>query len=72
LTPLKLSKRRLRPAVFFDRDGTINVDTGYAFRPDDLTFMRALAETLPEPLSSAPLQTIIAAVDRMQGQEQIA
>jgi D-glycero-D-manno-heptose 1,7-bisphosphate phosphatase len=39
LTPLKLSKRRLRPAVFFDRDGTINVDAGYVFRPDDLTFM---------------------------------
>jgi D-glycero-D-manno-heptose 1,7-bisphosphate phosphatase len=28
-----------RPAVFFDRDGTINVDKGYVYRPDDLVFM---------------------------------
>ena len=27
-----------RPAVFFDRDGTINSDTGYTYRPDDLVF----------------------------------
>jgi D-glycero-D-manno-heptose 1,7-bisphosphate phosphatase len=35
----ELPKRRMRGAVFFDRDGTINVDTGYAFRPDDLVFI---------------------------------
>ena len=29
----------MRSAVFFDRDGTINVDKGYVFRPDDLAFM---------------------------------
>ena len=28
-----------RPAVFFDRDGTINVDKGYTYRPDDLIFL---------------------------------
>ena len=39
MTPPKSPKRRLRPAVFFDRDGTINVDTGYAFRPDNLSFI---------------------------------
>jgi D,D-heptose 1,7-bisphosphate phosphatase len=33
------TKRHMRPAVFFDRDGTINVDKGYVFRPDDLAFM---------------------------------
>ncbi len=27
-----------RPAVFFDRDGTLNVDTGYVHRPEDLIF----------------------------------
>ena len=27
-----------RPAVFFDRDGTLNVDAGYTFRPGDLKF----------------------------------
>lgn len=25
-----------RPAIFFDRDGTLTVDLGYTFRPDDL------------------------------------
>src|ERR1044072_4344778 len=29
----------MRSAVFFDRDGTINVDKGYVFRPDDVAFM---------------------------------
>lgn len=28
-----------RPAVFFDRDGTINADEGYTVRPDDLVFL---------------------------------
>jgi D-glycero-D-manno-heptose 1,7-bisphosphate phosphatase len=28
-----------RPAVFFDRDGTLNVDTGYVHRPEDLVFL---------------------------------
>ena len=39
MTLPKRSKLSVRPAVFFDRDGTINVDTGYTFRPDDLAFM---------------------------------
>ena len=28
-----------RPAVFFDRDGTVNADKGYTYRPDDLIFL---------------------------------
>lgn len=28
-----------RPAVFFDRDGTINADAGYTYRRADLTFL---------------------------------
>jgi D-glycero-D-manno-heptose 1,7-bisphosphate phosphatase len=28
-----------RPAVFFDRDGTINADKGYTYRPDELIFL---------------------------------
>ena len=23
-----------RPAIFFDRDGTLNVDTGYLYQPE--------------------------------------
>jgi len=32
----QLPERRRRPAVFFDRDGTINVDVGYAHRAEQL------------------------------------
>lgn len=32
-------KRARRPAVFFDRDGTINVDLGYTHRVEALTFL---------------------------------
>ena len=32
-----------RPAVFFDRDGTLNVDTGYVHRPEDLIFVAGAA-----------------------------
>lgn len=28
-----------RPAVFFDRDGTINADNGYTYKPQDLVFL---------------------------------
>jgi len=35
-----------RPAVFFDRDGTINVDTGYPHRPEDLVFMPGAAAAI--------------------------
>ena len=28
-----------RPAVFFDRDGTLTVDSGYVHRPEDLVFV---------------------------------
>lgn len=35
----ELPKRRTRPAVFFDRDGTLNADTGYVYRAEDLVFL---------------------------------
>lgn len=35
-----------RPAVFFDRDGTLNVDHGYTFRPDDLQWMSGAREAV--------------------------
>lgn len=30
---------RRRPAVFFDRDGTLNIDSSYFHRPEDLDFL---------------------------------
>jgi D,D-heptose 1,7-bisphosphate phosphatase len=34
-----LTTLRCRPAVFFDRDGTLNADAGYTHKPEDLTFL---------------------------------
>ena len=31
-----VDERSLRPAVFFDRDGVLNIDNGFTHRPDDL------------------------------------
>ncbi len=36
-------RRVTRPAAFLDRDGVLNVDNGYTFRPDDLKLMPTAA-----------------------------
>ncbi len=33
-------------AIFLDRDGTINVDSGYLFRPEDIEFLDGAIEAL--------------------------
>ncbi len=35
-----------RPAAFLDRDGVINVDTGYTHRPEDLAFTPTAVEAI--------------------------
>lgn len=37
-----------RPAAFFDRDGTINVNFGYVYKPEDLEFIRGIPERIKE------------------------
>lgn len=33
----------LKPTIFLDRDGVINVDTGYVYRPEDLKLLPGVA-----------------------------
>ena len=35
-----------RPAVFFDRDGVLNEDTGYAFEPEDFRWIAGAREAV--------------------------
>ena len=35
-----------RPAVFFDRDGVLNVDHGYTYRPEDFEWVPGAIETI--------------------------
>lgn len=45
-------------AVFLDRDGTINVDTGYLSDPDEMTLIEGAAEAIAS-LNSAAVKTIV-------------
>ena len=36
----------LRPAVFLDRDGVLNEDSGYAYRPDQIKWIVGAMEAV--------------------------
>lgn len=42
----ELPARRIRPAVFLDRDGVLNADDGYTFRPEDLRLLPGAANAV--------------------------
>lgn len=41
-----MTARPLKPAVFLDRDGTLNVDSGYVHRVDDMVLISGAAEAV--------------------------
>jgi D,D-heptose 1,7-bisphosphate phosphatase len=43
---VELPKRARRPAVFFDRDGVLNVDEGYTYRIDDFRWIPGAREAV--------------------------
>lgn len=49
---------QLRPAVFLDRDGTINVDTHYLRRPEDVQLIPGAAEAIAR-LNAAGVPVIV-------------
>ena len=40
----KMNRRNLRPAVFLDRDGVINVEKGFLSREEDMELIEGAAE----------------------------
>lgn len=42
----ELVRQRTRPALFLDRDGTLNVDHGYTHRPEDLAWQPGAREAV--------------------------
>jgi D-glycero-D-manno-heptose 1,7-bisphosphate phosphatase len=54
-----LPRRRLRPAVFFDRDGVLNHDNGYTHRVDDLQWIAGAIETIKRVNDSGALVFVV-------------
>ncbi|WP_193771420.1 formate dehydrogenase subunit alpha, partial [Candidatus Magnetaquicoccus inordinatus] len=48
VTPVRLVKcaEEWRPAIFFDRDGVLNIDHGYVHRPDQFTWIEEAQEAI--------------------------
>ncbi|MDO9068379.1 MAG: HAD family hydrolase, partial [Deltaproteobacteria bacterium] len=57
--PTKSAMGRLRPAVFIDRDGTINQDTNYVNRPGQLKLLPGAAEGI-RLLNRSGILTVVA------------
>lgn len=49
----------MHKAVFLDRDGTINVDYGYVYKPEDLTLLPGVVEALRSLQSQGYLLIVI-------------
>ncbi|HEX6534292.1 MAG TPA: HAD family hydrolase [Gemmatimonadaceae bacterium] len=47
-----------RPAVFLDRDGTLNADTGYPSRPEDVVLIEGAADAVAR-LNAAGLPVVV-------------
>lgn len=54
-----LPDRMRRPAVFFDRDGTLNVDHGYTHKVEDLVFLPGAIEAIRAVNDSGALAIVI-------------
>ena len=50
--------QRLRPAAFLDRDGVLNVDFGYTYKPEDLEFVEG-AEAAVRRLNEAGYLVVV-------------
>ncbi len=46
VSPHFLLKKSMRPAVFFDRDGVLNEDDGYAFEPNKIRWIEGAQEAI--------------------------
>jgi D-glycero-D-manno-heptose 1,7-bisphosphate phosphatase len=49
----------MNKAVFLDRDGTINVDFGYVFKPEDLKFIDGVENSLKRLVDAGYLLIVI-------------
>lgn len=54
----EIPQRRMRPAAFLDRDGTLNIDEGYTHKPGDLRWTRGAIAAVKR-LNEAGYYTIV-------------
>ncbi len=56
----EIPRRRLRPAVFFDRDGVLNRDAGYTHQVEDLKWIPGAIETIRRVNDTGALACVFA------------